>query len=106
MILADGVDFHPYLKALLTPVENVRIAQRVAVITDTDSPGRAEPGGQPDTDVTSRWRHCDPATDELLRTWCVAVTRARYLVGLAVQASEAAVLHGHSSACEVRSFVC
>jgi putative ATP-dependent endonuclease of OLD family len=39
VILADGVDFDPYLKALLTPVENVRIAQRVAVITDTDSPG-------------------------------------------------------------------
>lgn len=29
--------FEPYLKVLLTPVGEVRIGQRVAVITDTDS---------------------------------------------------------------------
>jgi putative ATP-dependent endonuclease of OLD family len=37
VILVDGVDFEPYLRVLLTPAGAVRIGQRVAVITDTDT---------------------------------------------------------------------
>jgi len=44
VILVDGVDFEPYLKVLLSPVGDVRIGQRVAVITDTDS---SEDGDEP-----------------------------------------------------------
>jgi putative ATP-dependent endonuclease of OLD family len=38
MILVDGVGFDSYLKVLLTTVDGVRIGQRIAVITDTDTP--------------------------------------------------------------------
>jgi putative ATP-dependent endonuclease of the OLD family len=37
LVLVDGVDFDPYLRVLLTLVDGVRIGQRVAVITDTDT---------------------------------------------------------------------
>jgi putative ATP-dependent endonuclease of OLD family len=44
MILVDGVGFDSYLKVLLTAVGEVRIGQRIAVITDTDQPtGDDEP---------------------------------------------------------------
>ncbi len=36
MLLVDGVGFPTYLKLLLTPVGEARIAQRIALITDTD----------------------------------------------------------------------
>ncbi|WP_380497583.1 ATP-dependent nuclease [Streptoalloteichus tenebrarius] len=36
MLLVDGVGFPTYLKLLLTPVGDARIAQRIALITDTD----------------------------------------------------------------------
>jgi len=42
LILVDGVDFDPYLKVLLTAVDGVRVGQRVAVITDTDTPTEDE----------------------------------------------------------------
>ncbi|MFD0686009.1 ATP-dependent nuclease [Actinomadura fibrosa] len=44
LIQVDGVNFDPYLKVLIKPVEGVRVARRVAVITDTDlAPGAGEP---------------------------------------------------------------
>ncbi|NKY30578.1 TOPRIM nucleotidyl transferase/hydrolase domain-containing protein [Nocardia gamkensis] len=36
MLLVEGVGFPTYLKLLLTPVGDSRIAQRIALITDTD----------------------------------------------------------------------
>jgi putative ATP-dependent endonuclease of the OLD family len=36
MLLVDGIGFPTYLKLLLTPVDDARIAQRIALITDTD----------------------------------------------------------------------
>jgi putative ATP-dependent endonuclease of OLD family len=36
MLLVEGVGFSTYLKLLLTPVGDARIAQRIALITDTD----------------------------------------------------------------------
>lgn len=36
MLLVEGVGFPTYLKLLLTPVDDARIAQRIALITDTD----------------------------------------------------------------------
>ncbi len=41
----DGIDFEPYVRLLLTPFEEVRIAERVVVITDGDC-GSKE-GGKP-----------------------------------------------------------
>ncbi|MGW2310782.1 ATP-dependent nuclease [Actinomadura luteofluorescens] len=44
LIQVDGVNFSPYLKVLINSVEGVRVARRVAVITDTDlAPGAGEP---------------------------------------------------------------
>jgi putative ATP-dependent endonuclease of the OLD family len=44
----DGVDFECYVRLLLTPYNNIRIADRVVVVTDGDrtneSPGAATPG--------------------------------------------------------------
>jgi putative ATP-dependent endonuclease of OLD family len=37
----DGVDFEPYVKLLLTPFDEVRIADRVVVLTDGDGGGLA-----------------------------------------------------------------
>ncbi|SCF28626.1 putative ATP-dependent endonuclease of the OLD family [Micromonospora purpureochromogenes] len=42
MILVDGVGFGSYLKVLLTTVNGVRIGQRIAVITDTDTKTKGE----------------------------------------------------------------
>lgn len=39
----DGVDFDPYLRILLTAGPGGRIAERVAVITDTDPGKRSDP---------------------------------------------------------------
>jgi putative ATP-dependent endonuclease of OLD family len=41
----DGVDFEPYAKLLLTPHEDVRIADRLVVLTDGDG-GDAEDGAE------------------------------------------------------------
>ncbi|KAF0233298.1 MAG: putative ATP-dependent endonuclease of the OLD [Desulfovibrionaceae bacterium] len=41
----DGVDFEPYAKLLLTPFDEVRIADRLIVLTDGDGGSREE--GQP-----------------------------------------------------------
>jgi len=41
ILLVDGVGFPAYLKLLLTPVGDARIAQRIALITDTDQPTEA-----------------------------------------------------------------
>jgi putative ATP-dependent endonuclease of the OLD family len=38
----DGVDFAPYVKLLLTPFDDIRIAHRVVVLTDGDG-GNLEP---------------------------------------------------------------
>ena len=44
----DGVDFEPYAKFLLTPFNDVRIADRLVVVTDGDGgelePGKSSPG--------------------------------------------------------------
>ncbi|MFJ5829566.1 UvrD-helicase domain-containing protein [Streptomyces sp. NPDC093089] len=42
----------------------------------------------PDNGSVQRWAQGDPATDELLRIWYVAVTRARRLAALAVSEEE------------------
>jgi putative ATP-dependent endonuclease of OLD family len=38
----DGVDFEPYLKLLLTPYGDIRIADRLVIVTDGDQRGVAE----------------------------------------------------------------
>jgi len=40
----DGVDFQPYVKLLITPQNNIRIADRVVIITDGDGPKTLENG--------------------------------------------------------------
>ncbi len=44
----DGVDFEPYMRLLLSPYENVRIADKVVVVTDGDRnashTGKQSPG--------------------------------------------------------------
>ncbi|MFI5814974.1 hypothetical protein ACIA7S_28950 [Streptomyces sp. NPDC051643] len=42
----------------------------------------------PDAGSAQRWDTADPATDEVLRVWCVAVTRARRLVAVALPDEE------------------
>lgn len=46
IVAIDGVDFAPYLRILLTEATSGRIAQRVAVITDTDPGKRNDPIGK------------------------------------------------------------
>ena len=46
IVAIDGVDFAPYLRMLLTQTPSGRIAQRVAVITDTDPGKRTDPIGK------------------------------------------------------------
>ncbi|MFE7451599.1 ATP-dependent nuclease [Streptomyces griseus] len=48
IVAVDGVDFTPYLRALLADVGGVRIADRVVVITDQDPTKAAE---EPDGDI-------------------------------------------------------
>jgi putative ATP-dependent endonuclease of OLD family len=44
LTVVGGVDFDPYLRVLMTPVDGVRVARKVGVITDTDLlPGGGEP---------------------------------------------------------------
>ncbi|MEU6882878.1 hypothetical protein [Streptomyces sp. NPDC046712] len=43
----------------------------------------------PDDGNVQRWAEGDPAADELLRVWYVAITRARRFVALAVPEEEA-----------------
>ncbi|MFD4220470.1 ATP-dependent nuclease [Streptomyces griseus] len=50
IVAVDGVDFTPYLRALLADVGGVRIADRVVVITDQDPTKKA---GEPDDDLAS-----------------------------------------------------
>jgi putative ATP-dependent endonuclease of OLD family len=58
IVAVDGVDFTPYLRALLADVGGVRIADRVVVITDQDPKKTAEPDAEetelplPDTATT------------------------------------------------------
>ncbi len=42
----------------------------------------------PDSDTSTRWISGHPATDELLRNWYVAVTRAQKLVAIATRANQ------------------
>ncbi|MFD3729540.1 hypothetical protein [Streptomyces sp. NPDC058671] len=42
----------------------------------------------PDAGSVQRWATADPATDEVLRVWYVAVTRARRLAAIAVPQAE------------------
>jgi DNA helicase-2/ATP-dependent DNA helicase PcrA len=49
----------------------------------------------PDDDVSSRWINGDPATDEMLRNWYVAVTRARRLISVGVAEDHIEVLARH-----------
>ncbi|MEU2930568.1 hypothetical protein ABZ636_36900 [Streptomyces sp. NPDC007251] len=42
----------------------------------------------PDTGSVQRWATSDPATDEVLRIWYVAVTRARRLAAIALPEEE------------------
>ncbi|MEV1321470.1 AAA family ATPase [Micromonospora arborensis] len=46
IIAIDGVDFAPYLRMLLTMTPSGRIAERVAVLTDTDPGKRHDPLGK------------------------------------------------------------
>ncbi|WP_406344679.1 UvrD-helicase domain-containing protein [Streptomyces sp. NBC_01578] len=46
----------------------------------------------PDAGSVQRWAHGDPASDEMLRIWYVAITRARRLAALAVSEGEVASL--------------
>ncbi|MEJ3741839.1 AAA family ATPase [Actinomycetes bacterium KLBMP 9797] len=46
IVAIDGVDFVPYLRMLLTATPSGRIAERVAVITDTDPGKRHDPVGK------------------------------------------------------------
>ncbi|MBM9506811.1 UvrD-helicase domain-containing protein [Actinacidiphila acididurans] len=55
----------------------------------------------PDADTVQRWTTCDPSTDEQLRIWYVAVTRARRLAALAVPEDQAAALTRFLAAREV-----
>jgi len=40
----DGVDFQPYVKLLITPQNDIRIADRVVIVTDGDGPKTLENG--------------------------------------------------------------
>lgn len=39
----------------------------------------------PDKDATTRWTSGDPAADDLLRNWYVAVTRAQKLIAVGIE---------------------
>lgn len=43
----DGVDFEPYLRLLVTPQNNVRIADKVVIVTDGDGPETYKSGLTP-----------------------------------------------------------
>ncbi|MEO3830383.1 hypothetical protein, partial [Actinomadura sp. B10D3] len=44
LVQVDGVNFTPYLKVLINPVKDARVARRVGIITDTDrEPGAGQP---------------------------------------------------------------
>ncbi len=58
----DGVDFEPYAKLLLTPFEDVRIADRLVILTDGDG-GDAEDGAE--TPGAARKRKLDAAVAAL-----------------------------------------
>ncbi len=55
----------------------------------------------PDDDIVRSWRDGDPADDETLRTWYVAVTRARRLLALAVPDNQRAEVHEFLAAHDV-----
>ncbi|MEV6930223.1 ATP-dependent helicase [Dactylosporangium sp. NPDC051485] len=52
----------------------------------------------PDDDILTRWRDGDPASDEILRTWYVAVTRARQMLALAIPADQLDGMERHLGA--------
>jgi hypothetical protein len=49
----------------------------------------------PDDDASARWIGGDPASDELLRNWYVAVTRAKRLIAVGIQQGHIDALAGH-----------
>lgn len=57
----EGVDFTPYVRLLLTACSNMRIADRVVVVTDGDSSHEAEP----DSPGRSRKTELDAIAEEL-----------------------------------------
>jgi putative ATP-dependent endonuclease of OLD family len=60
IVAIDGVDFTPYLRALLAGVSGVRIADRVVVITDQDPTKKTT---EPDDDATEPPLPDTPLTD-------------------------------------------
>lgn len=57
------------------------------LLPDAAAPKKRQRQGlprEPELDVVTRWTHGDAATDETLRLWYVAVTRARQLLVIAV----------------------
>jgi putative ATP-dependent endonuclease of OLD family len=59
-VAVDGVDFTPYLRALLAAVDGVRIADRVVVITDQDPTKKT---AEPDDEATEPPLPTTPMTD-------------------------------------------
>lgn len=58
IVAVDGVDFKPYMRALLAEVDGIRIADRVVLITDQDprkkkAPPEQSGQDQPDVETTS-----------------------------------------------------
>lgn len=49
----------------------------------------------PDQDASTRWINGDPAADELLRNWYVAVTRAQKLIAIAIEQDHLGTLAEH-----------
>jgi ATP-dependent DNA helicase UvrD/PcrA len=52
----------------------------------------------PDDDAGTRWISGDPATDEVLRNWYVAVTRAQMLIAIAIKQDHLEALTTHLDA--------
>jgi putative ATP-dependent endonuclease of OLD family len=71
----DGVDFTPYAKALLSPFNNVRIADRLVIITDGDKhtveDGKPLPGAErkSDLDTLAANMHASDFLDVFVNTY-------------------------------------
>lgn len=59
----------------------------------------------PDSDTSSRWIGGDPDTDESLRGWYVAITRAQRLIAVGVQQDQVAVLTEYLTAWQVATLI-
>lgn len=81
IVAVDGVDFKPYMRALLADVDGVRIADRVVLITDQDPRKRksAQDSDDESTEETaaSEPEAADPASDD--EALEVGFNRATYL---------------------------